>query len=71
MSYESIHRMNVDLDRARREAILRMKEHTKSQGSSMIFNVKIETASISKGRKDTIGSIEVFAYGTALILQNK
>jgi uncharacterized protein YbjQ (UPF0145 family) len=64
-SYESL------LDRARREAILRMKEQAKSQGSSMIFNVKIETASISKGRKNTIGSIEVFAYGTALTLQGK
>lgn len=64
-SYESL------LDRARREAILRMKEDTKSQGGSMVFNVKIETASISKGRKDTIGSIEVFVYGTALILKSQ
>jgi len=63
-SYESL------LDRARREAILRMKEQTKNLGGSMIFNVKIETASISKGRKNTIGSVEVFAYGTALITQN-
>ncbi|MFV1993752.1 MAG: YbjQ family protein [Acidiferrobacterales bacterium] len=62
-SYESL------LDRARREAILRMKEQARDQGGSMIFNVKIETASISKGRKNTIGSIEVFAYGTALITQ--
>lgn len=63
-SYESL------LDRARREAILRMKEQAKSQGGSMIFNVKIETSSISKGRKNAIGSIEVFVYGTVLILQS-
>jgi len=62
-SYESL------LDRARREAILRMKEQARDEGGKMIFNVKLETASISKGGKNAIGSIEVFAYGTALILQ--
>lgn len=64
-SYESL------LDRARREAILRMKEEAKTKNGSMVFNVKIETSSISKGKKDTIGSIEVFVYGTALIMQNQ
>jgi uncharacterized protein YbjQ (UPF0145 family) len=55
------------LDRARREAILRMKERAKDLGAYIVFNVKIETASISKGRKQTVGSVEVLAYGTALI----
>ena len=55
------------LDRARREAILRMKAEARTQGASMVFNVKLETASISKGRRGTIGSVEVLAYGTALI----
>ena len=55
------------LDRARREAILRMKEEAKRHGARLVFNVKLETASISKGRKNTIGSVEVLAYGTALI----
>jgi hypothetical protein len=32
----------------------------------MVFNVKIETVSISKGRRDAVGSVEVLAYGTAL-----
>ena len=59
-SYESL------LDRARREAVLRMKEDARSRGASRIFNVKFETASISRGQGDTIGSIEVLAYGTAL-----
>lgn len=63
-SYESL------LDRARREAILRMKEQARDRGGSMVFNVKIETASISKGRKNTIGSVEVFAYGTALLIKS-
>lgn len=55
------------LDRARREAILRMKAQAEAMGASMVFNVKYETASISKGRGQTIGSVEVLAYGTALI----
>ncbi len=53
------------LDRARREAILRMKQQAKQLGADMVFNVKLETASISKGAKDSIGSVEVYAYGTA------
>ena len=60
-SYESL------LDRARRESLLRMKEQAAALGAAMVFNVKYETASISKGRGNAIGSIEVLAYGTALI----
>ena len=55
------------LDRARREAILRMKEEAKTLGANLVFNVKFETASITKGRKNQIGSVEVLAYGTAFI----
>ena len=60
-SYETL------LDRARREAILRMKEQAQALGANLIFNVKFETASISKGRNNQIGAIEVYAYGTAFI----
>lgn len=59
-SYESL------IDRARREAILRMKAEAKKCGATMIFNIKIETASIYKGTKNSIGSVEVLAYGTAI-----
>ena len=53
------------IDRARREAILRMKEDCPQ--ASQIINVRIETASISQNAsKGTIGSVEVLAYGTAL-----
>lgn len=56
------------IERARREAILRMKEEAERLGATMIVNVKLETASISKGTgRDQIGSVEVYAYGTALI----
>jgi len=57
-SYETL------LDRARREAILRMKDNAK--GASEIINVRLETSSISKGAKQNIGAVEVFAYGTAI-----
>ncbi|GMR07359.1 MAG: heavy metal-binding domain-containing protein [Gammaproteobacteria bacterium] len=60
-SYETL------IDRARREAILRMKEHAESQGAEMVFNIKFETSSIYKGKGNAIGSVEVLAYGTALI----
>ncbi len=53
------------LDRARREAVLRMKEDAK--GADEIINVRLETSSISKNDlKGSIGSVEVLAYGTAL-----
>lgn len=55
------------LDRARREALLRMKAQAEAAGARLVFNVKYETASISKGRRNAIGSVEVLAYGTALI----
>ncbi len=55
------------LDRARREAVLRMKEGARLQGAVIIFNIKYETSSIYKGRRNAIGSVEVLAYGTALI----
>ena len=60
-SYESL------LDRARREALLRMKAEASQLNAEYVFNVKYETASISKGRRNAIGSVEVLAYGTALI----
>jgi uncharacterized protein YbjQ (UPF0145 family) len=47
------------LDRARREAILRLKE--KAQGADIILNLRVETCQISQ-----VGSIEVLAYGTAV-----
>ena len=60
-SYESL------IDRARREALLRMKEQARLKGATYVFNVKMETSSISKGQRESIGSVEVLAYGTAVI----
>ena len=52
------------LDRGRREAILRMKEQWPE--ADLIVNVRVETSSVSKGRKKAIGSTEVLVYGTAI-----
>ncbi len=59
-AYESL------IERARREAILRMKEDAMAMGAHMIINVKLETSSITKGSGDQVGAVEVYAYGTAL-----
>ncbi|HHS83520.1 MAG TPA: YbjQ family protein [Gammaproteobacteria bacterium] len=58
-SYETL------LDRGRREAILRMKQQARAGGANMVFNVKMETASISKDGGSALGSVEILAYGTA------
>ena len=62
-SYETL------IDRARREAILRMKEEARR--ADIILNVRIETSSIgqSADQSKTIGSIEALAYGTAVTLK--
>ena len=61
-SYETL------LDRARREAVLRLKESCPE--AEQIINVRIETSSISKSAGSGIGSVEVLAYGTAIYAQN-
>lgn len=60
VSYESL------VDRARREAILRMKEEAK--GYDYIVNLRVETSTIgnSANSKNGVGSVEVLAYGTAV-----
>jgi len=57
------------MERGRREAILRMKQEARQKGADQVINVKIETASISKGASGALGSIEVFAYGSAIKTQ--
>jgi uncharacterized protein YbjQ (UPF0145 family) len=59
-TYESL------LDRGRREAVLRMKIRAQELNADQIFNIRYETSSISKGAKDSLGSIEVLVYGSAI-----
>jgi len=61
-SYETL------LDRARREAVLRMKEV--AGDAVVIVNVRIEAAPIGKkARKGNVSCVEAVAYGTALWLK--
>ena len=58
------------VERARREAVLRLKEEAAGKRAQMVFNVKFATASIAKTQKGQPGgSVEVIAYGTAIIYQ--
>lgn len=61
-AYETI------IDRARREAILRMKELAFAQGYEAVICVRVETARIASSRNDGKGTaaMEVVAYGTAV-----
>ena len=59
-TYESL------LDRARREALLRMKEEADRLGATLVFNVKYETSNISGQGSKKPPIIEAHAYGTAL-----
>ncbi|MDL2275722.1 YbjQ family protein [Desulfosarcina sp. OttesenSCG-928-G10] len=63
-SYESL------MDRARREALLRMKEM--AVGATVIVNVRVETATIDGQRGDsgTVGCLEAMAYGTAIFAED-
>lgn len=59
-----IHSYTSLIDRARREAVLRMREQ--ALGADIIVNLKMETASLSQGAKKQMGTVEVMAYGTAV-----
>jgi uncharacterized protein YbjQ (UPF0145 family) len=64
-SYESL------LDRARREAVLRLKQQALQAGYGAVINLRLETtrmASSGRGGKGTAG-VEVLAFGTGLKLR--
>lgn len=51
------------LERARREALVRLKEAARERGATTVINLRLETARISGSGKAVV---EVMAYGTAL-----
>jgi len=61
-SYESL------LDRARREALLRMKQAALERGFHGVVNVRLETSRVASARSNGKGTagVEVLAFGTAL-----
>jgi uncharacterized protein YbjQ (UPF0145 family) len=58
------------LDRARREALLRMTEQAVADGYDAIFNVRLETSRLASSRGDGKGTsgVEMLAFGTAVKL---
>ncbi|MEM7710231.1 MAG: heavy metal-binding domain-containing protein [Pseudomonadota bacterium] len=55
------------MERARREAILRMVEQAQRHGATEIWNIRFETSNISqmKGKRGA-AQVEIIAYGTAV-----
>lgn len=51
------------LQEAREEAVGRMKQQAESVGANAILNVRFSTSSVTQG------AAELFAYGTAVILE--
>ncbi|MBZ0165268.1 MAG: YbjQ family protein [Candidatus Omnitrophica bacterium] len=61
IGYESL------IDRARREAILRMKEEAQQFGADAIINARFETSKLdSMTQQQGTGMFEILAYGTAI-----
>jgi uncharacterized protein YbjQ (UPF0145 family) len=56
------------LDRARREAMLRMKEDAFERGYNAVLNVRIETSRLASSNRKGEGTagVEILAFGTAV-----
>ena len=59
------------LDRARREAVLRMKEQALARGHHTVVNIRLETSRLANSRRGGKGTagVEMLAYGTALTVR--
>lgn len=59
------------LERARREAVVRMKEEARAHGHDTVINVRIETSPLARARSDAKGTagVEIMAFGTAVTLR--
>ena len=59
------------LDRARREALLRLKEDAVERGYHAVVNVRLETCRMANARNSqSIAGLEVLAFGTGVKLLN-
>lgn len=61
------------LQRARREALVRMKGVAHARGYDTIINVRIETSRLANSRRDGKGTagVEILAFGTAISVSTK
>jgi len=53
------------MERARREALIRMQREAKELGADAIYNTRIEFSAVGQ-RPNKIGGAELLAYGTAV-----
>jgi len=53
------------LSESREEAINRMEQQAKSIGANAILNIRLTTSSVAQG------AAELFAYGTAVVLEDE
>lgn len=56
----------INLERGRREAIIRMRQMAKDMGADCVYNIKVESMAVGAGR-----GVEVLAYGTAVKYETK
>ena len=61
------------LERARREALLRMTEKAKQGGYDAVINVRLETSRLANARGNGNGTagVEMLAFGTAVTLDGR
>ncbi|MDX1509023.1 MAG: heavy metal-binding domain-containing protein [Woeseiaceae bacterium] len=59
------------LERARREALLRMNESAKANGYDAVINVRLETSRLANSRRDgnSTAGVEMLAFGTAIYVR--
>jgi len=60
---------DVLLQRARREAMVRMLREARALGANAVWNVRLETSTIQGKQQGKSGGIEALAYGTALFMR--
>ena len=53
------------LQEAREEAVERMKQQAEAVGANAVINVRFSTSSVTQG------AAELFAYGTAVVLERR
>jgi uncharacterized protein YbjQ (UPF0145 family) len=59
-SYETL------MERARREALVRMLDQARAAGCNVVWSVRLETSTIQGKQQGKSGGVEVMAYGTAM-----
>lgn len=57
------------VQRGRREAIIRMKQMAADHGYNVVWNMRIETSMLLDGKRGGATSAELYAYGTAMHVQ--